>query len=439
MASTHRMDRASVSGTANPRFNPAGILRRFSTPSPYTVGATTSSPGHQTSPLPEIQVTGSHDLAQNDFPSATPLTTPHTYAVKSRGKDYAAVVILSHAQNVRDSPLLYYGEDITGAIVVPLDHFERIQTVEVVLQMYESDPIRPSYETKRSLTPETIDPASYAISNGQVRWPFVMIVPIAAPVLSSGASALSVRAGSSNGHSHGHGSEPKIQLSVTIFRHGRLNQNVGAGPVQIRYSHPPEPSPSSSDESNAPASPSWAQQKFPPVLVKGVIFQQWQVHIECRLTAPASYPVSDYIPLRLALTSESRQALDLVAVSHAIDVRLLKVVAFGGGAAIRPLTLLNRSSYHRTDWVAREAHWDPEGPVRELPPDEHHPRPRFRVRLSGSLHCDPRIQMEPSFEHQGTALMYLVCLFPFRSNDFRPSTSANRELLMAPIPLTAQH
>jgi hypothetical protein len=115
--------------------------------------------------------------------------------------------------------------------------------------------------------------------------------------------------------------------------------------------------------------------------------------------------VSDVIPLRLVMTSETREALDLFAVSHAIDVRLLKVMAFGENAAnIHPFTLRNRSSYHRTDWAAK-AEWEAHSHSWELPPSDGQPRARWRIKLNGQLHRDLTIKMSESFEQPGMALM----------------------------------
>ncbi len=112
------------------------------------------------------------------------------------------------------------------------------------------------------------------------------------------------------------------------------------------------------------------------------------------------------------MTSETREALDLLAVSHAIDVRLLKVLAFGENAAnIHPFTLRNRSSYHRTDWAAR-AQWEANARAWELPPSDEHSRARWRIKLNGMLHRDQSVKMSESFEEPGTALMV-------RSFDFK--------------------
>jgi len=118
-----------------------------------------------------------------------------------------------------------------------------------------------------------------------------------------------------------------------------------------------------------------------------------------------SYPVGDIIPLRLTLTSENRVALDLLAVSHVINVQLHKVMAFGEQAAtIRPLSLRNRTEYHRSDLAAR-AHWQCDGYTQELPLDDEHPRLRWRVKLDGNLHRETNIELTPSFEEPGMRLM----------------------------------
>ena len=118
--------------------------------------------------------------------------------------------------------------------------------------------------------------------------------------------------------------------------------------------------------------------------------------------------MSDVIPLRLVMTSENREALDLFAVSHAIDVRLLKVMAFGENAAnIHPFNLRNRSSYHHTDWAAK-AQWEANSRPWELPPSDDRPRARWRIKLNGQLHRDQTVKMNESFEQSNVALTVRV-------------------------------
>ncbi len=83
------------------------------------------------------------------------------------------------------------------------------------------------------------------------------------------------------------------------------------------------------------------------------------------------------------MTCENRGALNLFAVSHVIDVRLLKVLVFGknAAAAIPPFAMANRKSYHITKWVAK-AQWDVDGQAKGLPLSNEHRRPRWRIKLN---------------------------------------------------------
>jgi hypothetical protein len=124
----------------------------------------------------------------------------------------------------------------------------------------------------------------------------------------------------------------------------------------------------------------------------------------------SNYPASDSIPLRLVLTSENYEALDLFSVSHVIDVRLQKVIGFGDRAGIvRPLTLKDRDSFHRADLAAR-ANWVRDGDIRALPPppDEHRRRLRWCVKLNGALQRIPGVELEPSYEEPGVPMAIVV-------------------------------
>jgi hypothetical protein len=80
-----------------------------------------------------------------------------------------------------------------------------------------------------------------------------------------------------------------------------------------------------------------------------------QLTLQC---PQSEYPASDSIPLRLALTSENFEALDLLSVPHVIDVRLQKVMAFGDRAGIvRPLTLRERGAFFTAQNWLQEANW----------------------------------------------------------------------------------
>lgn len=121
------------------------------------------------------------------------------------------------------------------------------------------------------------------------------------------------------------------------------------------------------------------------------------------------YPTSKTIPIRLILTSENNEALDVCSTSHVIDVRLQKVVAFGDRAgAVRPLSLKNRGAFHNAE-LAAKAFWDRDIQTKELPPDGQHRRPRWRVKLNGTLQREPKVEMCPSYEEPGVSMAIMVC------------------------------
>jgi hypothetical protein len=163
----------------------------------------------------------------------------------------------------------------------------------------------PIFEVKRVLLSQRVDDSH--ISGGNFCWPFT-IVPPTDSVSSSGSSA-----GSSLGHqsseSHNTGSDLKFQLNVTISRRGRLSPNVGfVFPIlchdgsltvcfefrvkqKIFYVPPPDPSLRSSPAQISVSLPldtattsSWPQQKFPPVVMRGVMFGHVNVEVECKVS-----------------------------------------------------------------------------------------------------------------------------------------------------------
>ncbi|KAH9998863.1 hypothetical protein BJV74DRAFT_883111 [Russula compacta] len=434
----HAPHRTSIPSGSNPPFPASALLRRFSTPSPYTGDSAVARPlAAQPTVDPTTQMQD-----QIPFHPIAPADTVHNYIVKSRGRAYALIGITSHALNVQDPPLFYFGEELKGSVILSLDDLNDMRNMDVMLQMFNSSPIVPSYETKCVLSSQQVVEQSH-ISGGRLCWSFVFAFPTVTVPSSSSSAAGSSH--SSNVHSTS--GDPKFQLVVTFYRRGRLTRNVGMAqkisyvpppPLTLRSSplhisvdlphEPPTPTPSSS----------WPQQKLPAVLVTGLMFDQVPVEVECKLIAPSRHEPSNIIPLKLVLTSESRQALELFAVSRAIDVRLQKVMAFGERAsAIQPLNLMDRSSFHRTDWAAI-AHWEDDSQIKELTLNERHPKPRWRVKINGELRREPDVELSPSFDVPGMSLMYFVCFFPFRAIDFRPATNPKKVLVMGKIRLTTQ-
>jgi hypothetical protein len=102
------------------------------------------------------------------------------------------------------------------------------------------------------------------------------------------------------------------------------------------------------------------------------------------------------------MTSENIGAIDLVTVPHIINVRLLKVIAFGKVDRVTSIGDLNM--LHRTDWAAT-AQWELDGHARQLPPNEEHPRTRWCVKLNGKLRQETGVKLSPSFRMPDYALM----------------------------------
>ena len=80
-------------------------------------------------------------------------------------------------------------------------------------------------------------------------------------------------------------------------------------------------------------------------------------------------------------------------------------MAFGDRAgAARPLNLRDRGAFHRAE-LAAEADWEVDGHVKELPTNETNRRPRWRIKLKGVLRKMPEVELTPSYEESGMAIV----------------------------------
>ena len=61
-------------------------------------------------------------------------------------------------------------------------------------------------------------------------------------------------------------------------------------------------------------------------------------------------------------------------------------------------------AFHWSD-LATKAHWQHDGNTRELPLDDGHPRPHWHIKLDGNLQQETNIEVTPSFEEPGMALV----------------------------------
>ncbi|KAH9016385.1 hypothetical protein EDB83DRAFT_2439039 [Lactarius deliciosus] len=385
-----------------------------------------------------MQHSASQTSQVHSLPAGESVYTTHTYILKT---DYAFVSVRSRAHNVRDIPLMYLGEETIGTVVFPEWHLREVRSITIVLRVLVSNTVNKASETVTKLMLLSEQVRRSHTSNGEFCWHFTMPPPTIAG--SSPSTLPQEQASSSLGHSsrRNHNCDQLerlgFQLQLTIHRRGYFARKIRMR-QPIRYI--PRPGdPSTPLPLQTPAGPPrtarnlpspWAENMSPEIIVRGVIFGRHETEVECRLIIPEAYPVNDTIPLRLNMTCEDHKALDLFAVPHVIDVRLLKVLAFGrnAAAAAPPFSLRNRKSYHITNWVAT-ALWNVDGHAIQE-------NGRWHIRLNGRLLRDPGAEISHIFSEPGMALMYYVCLFPFRSNEFRPLCAPDRILFYGRVPLT---
>ena len=121
-----RSERASISVKPTTPFDADALLRRFSTPSPYTG---LNSPTDQSAVQPTVVKQPSQEHGVE--PSAN-----HSYTLKSRGRDYATIFVVSRAPSVLEPPLLHFGDELNGQVVLPRDNLNDMQTLEVVVSLF---------------------------------------------------------------------------------------------------------------------------------------------------------------------------------------------------------------------------------------------------------------------------------------------------------------
>ena len=183
--------------------------------------------------------------------------------------------------------------------------------------MFDLDPTVTSYEAKCKLLPHQIHNSH--ISNDQFCWPFSVPSPTTPVPPSSSSSQADSPLSHQSSNGHNTGSDQKSQLIVTIHRRGYLNPNVefvvtipchersltlcfGFRMCQnIHFVHPPDlstrssPSPVSVSLPQAPPELvslpqgppvvlSWKEKEFPPILLRGVMFGQSLVEVECKVS-----------------------------------------------------------------------------------------------------------------------------------------------------------
>ena len=78
-----------------------------------------------------------HDQVDDaSFTPSIPFETVHHYTLTSRGREYALITVTSHALNAQDIPLLYFGEELKGFVVLSLSDLNDMQSMDVVVSQF---------------------------------------------------------------------------------------------------------------------------------------------------------------------------------------------------------------------------------------------------------------------------------------------------------------
>ena len=112
---------------------------------------------------------------------------------------------------------------------------DRNRTWYLQLQMFDSDPVAPSYEAKCVLLSQQIDYSH--VSDGQFCWPFAISPPDASFSSSHASSATNSSLGHLWSSAHRAGNNQRFRLTVTICRRQWLNRNIGFVIAQVFSCH----------------------------------------------------------------------------------------------------------------------------------------------------------------------------------------------------------
>lgn len=118
----------SIPPESNKATFPVPALHRFSILPPYSIEqpvashsiGTTQGPVHEALFIPNV-----------------PSEVVHQYTLTSRGRDCALITVTSHAQNAQDPPLLYFGEELKGSVVLPSNNgLSDMRSIDVVVSQF---------------------------------------------------------------------------------------------------------------------------------------------------------------------------------------------------------------------------------------------------------------------------------------------------------------
>jgi len=342
--------------------------------------------------------------------------------------------------------VLFFQDDVSGALGFPHAELDGIQIAEVSLQMTAHGRSKPGAVSLVRMWREDIDIRS--MDGGNLWWPFTLKLPTAG---TRPANQKLFSNSSSNTPTGDSGLQPlACKITVKIVQDGRISSVASSLTLQVLFIPPIQEFDFASRSVRSPslfsaasiASPRsrqytiseqpWKEVKCPTVIMKGSLWGKEDVEVRCDLIIPHEYPSGHLVPLKLSLTSTSVSALDTVAQPHAVNIRMHRVVSFGSkaGKVTGPVSMRKRGAYGTSTPVAQAKLRLAKRPYRMTENPAH-----WRADMSGELHPLDGQELSASSEFQGMAIVYNVNVYTFSAKGFEPSNPPDRDLLIAKLTL----
>ena len=170
---SHHPHCTSIPPESNKAFLATAPRCRASILPPYTIAG-------QPVALSSIDIT--HDQAPSHDASFIPTVPPeivHHYILRSpsRGRDSPFITVTSHAQNTQDPPLLYFGEELKGSVVLSPDDLCDMQSIDVVVSQFFPSGVIPIEPGTRSCRCSIVTLSLHRMRPSACCYPSTLIIP----------------------------------------------------------------------------------------------------------------------------------------------------------------------------------------------------------------------------------------------------------------------
>ncbi|KAI0319526.1 hypothetical protein OF83DRAFT_777954 [Amylostereum chailletii] len=393
--------------------------------------------------LPSVGTTSGHTSPLgSESPPLQVLGCSHQYALKSGDKNIATFKLMSRAQNSGDPPLLFLGDNIEGSLSFRQSEMKDVLGAKVVVRGFHPGRTDPVHEAMEKMVLGDVKAGSFNDNEDLVMWSFNMAM----------ADRRSSWRSSSSGDAWA--SPVVCRITIKVKLRGLFNQRAVMEQELTFLPRFDSASSLLSFDESATSSRYTASQfsraytlsdtpykdsTSPPAIIRGRLFDRDDAEISCKLVLPGTYPAGHLVPVKLIMTSTNLSALDLLSASHAIDIKLFRVHAYGKDTTtVAPTKLRNRSSYHIRKHIASACHWRLETTQRRLlPPDADTLQKNWRSVMNAEIQPFKNEEITPGWavphgaSEPDVELRYEVHLYPFKVEGFQPVLPPDRVVLAA--------